>query len=126
MYKKLFNIKLFLIVLIGIFLITSGLGCKSTMTEKDLDSVNLIYWRIDDGRGDFSDIINGFQKLHPHISITYRKIKKENYSQEILEAWAEDRGPDIFSIPNTWLGEHRKRIHTLPLNSKLVLPKKIT
>ncbi len=125
MYKKIFNIKLFLIVLVGVFLVTSGLGCKGGMSEEDLDPVNLVYWRTEDERGDFSSIINGFQDLYPNISITYKQIKKEEYSQKLLEAWAEDKGPDIFSIPNTWLGKYKGKIVHLPLNSQFSLPKKI-
>jgi len=126
MYKNFFQFKLIFIILIAVFLITTGLGCKTGVSEKDLDPVNLVYWRTDDDRGDFSTIINGFQKLHPNISITFKKVKKENYTQEILEAWAENKGPDIFSIPNTWLGKYREKVSKIPLGAEFSLPKKVT
>src|SRR6056297_181379 len=126
MYKNFFQFKLIFIILIAVFLITTGLGCKTGVSEKDLDPVNLVYWRTDDDRGDFSTIINGFQKLHPNISITFKKVKKENYTQEILEAWAENKGPDIFSIPNTWLGKYKEKVSKIPLGAEFSLPKKVT
>ncbi len=125
MDKKNINIKLLLLVLIGIFFVTSGLGCKKGLSSEDLKPVNLVYWRTDDDRGDFSLIIQDFQNLYPNVSITYKKIKKEEYSQKLLEAWAEDRGPDIFSIPNIWLKKYESKIVKLPLNTQFSMPQRV-
>lgn len=114
MMKK--NSKLITVFLIVVFLITSGLGCRCTpekLAEK-IKPVNLVYWRVDEGQDAFGGIINGFRSLYPHVSITYKLISANEYEQTLLEAWAEDRGPDIFSIPNTWVGKYQTKI--LPLN----------
>lgn len=114
--------------LIGVFLITSGLGCKFTankeMAER-IKPINLVYWRTQDSQDAFSAIINGWQALYPHISITYKTIRKEQYEQALLEAWAEDRGPDIFSIPNTWLGKYQTKILPVNLSQEIVLARQI-
>jgi len=119
--------KIFAGVLISVFLITSGLGCKQTSKEaaEKIQPVNLVYWRTQDGQDAFSSIIQNFCASYPHISITYRVIRPEEYEQALLEAWAEDRGPDIFSIPNTWLGKYQTKILPLALGSELSLGKKI-
>jgi ABC-type glycerol-3-phosphate transport system substrate-binding protein len=120
--------KIFSGVLIGVFLITSGLGCKQTSKEAEekIQPVNLVYWRTQDGQDAFSSIIQKFRANYPHISITYKTIRPEEYEQTLLEAWAEDRGPDIFSIPNTWLGKYQTKILPLALSGEISLGKKIT
>ena len=127
MFNKNTKYKLTLIFLIAMFVITSGLGCKGT--SKDIiertKPVNLVYWRTIEGQEAFGSIINGFKVLYPHISITYKLIREEEYEQALLEAWAEDRGPDIFSIPNTWLGKYQTKILPLGMSQEIVMAKRI-
>ena len=127
MFTKNTKYKLTLIFLIAIFVITSGLGCKGT--SKDIiertKPVNLVYWRTIEGQEAFGSIINGFKVLYPHISITYKLIREEEYEQALLEAWAEDRGPDIFSIPNTWLGKYQTKILPLGMSQEIVMAKRV-
>ncbi len=121
------KIKILIGLLIAVFLLTSGLGCKCTpkrLTERT-QPVNLVYWRIQDGQDAFSAIIQGFQALYSHVSITYKLIRPEEYEQALLEAWAEDRGPDIFSIPNTWLGKYQAKILPIGLSSEVVVARQI-
>ncbi|MBL7053807.1 extracellular solute-binding protein [Patescibacteria group bacterium] len=116
-----------IILLILIFLLVSGIGCKGAPKElqEKIKPINLVYWRVDDGQDSFSYIINEFKKLYPHISITYKLIRAEEYEQALLEAWAEDRGPDIFSIPNTWLGKYKTKISLLSMNTDFSMAKTI-
>ncbi len=119
--------KILISFLIVIFLITSGFGCKCTpekLAEK-IKPINLVYWRPQDGQDAFSAIIQGFKTLYPHVSITYKEIRPEEYEQALLEAWAEDRGPDIFSIPNTWLGKYQTKILPIDLSGEVVIGREI-
>ena len=109
-------------------MITTGFGCAGTpkkLAEK-IQPINLVYWRTTDDQGAFENIINGFHSLYPHISITYRLIRPEEYEQTLLEAWAEDTGPDIFSIPNTWLRKYQTKISPLNIPDELSLARKVT
>lgn len=117
--------KLFILSLVAIFLITSGIGCRgaSKKIEERAKPVNLVYWRTQDDQGAFGAIIQGFQSLYPYVSITYRVIREQEYEQELLEAWAEDRGPDIFSIPNTWLGKYQSKLLPLEMGSEIIMIK---
>ncbi len=54
------------------------------------------------------------------ITIKQRKFTIDEYEQQLLEAWAEDRGPDIYFIPNNWITEYKNKITPLP--SKIKLP----
>ena len=82
--------------------------------------ITLKYWRVFDGQDNFNEIIKAYQQLHPNISIKYRKLRYDEYEQALLEAWAEDRGPDIFIVHNTWLDKYKSKI--LPLPETLKLP----
>jgi ABC-type glycerol-3-phosphate transport system substrate-binding protein len=52
--------------------------------------------------------------LHPNVRINYRKFRFEEYEKEILNALAEDRGPDIISIPQSWLLRYQSKIAPMP------------
>ncbi len=119
--------QIFIISLIVISLVSSGFGCKcvSKKMKERIKPINLVYWRAQDGKDAFSDIIQSFQKLYPHISITYNLIRPEEYEQALLEAWAEDRGPDIFSIPKNWLGKYQTKILPLKPSQEIIMTRQI-
>lgn len=107
------------------FLTFSGFGCKNDkQVEKikaSLPKVTLNYWRIMDDGSDFSAIIEEYNKNHPYVTINYRKLSLNEYKQELINAWSEDRGPDIFSIPATWMGEYisKGRLSTMPASTTM-------
>lgn len=118
--------KLFPLFLLFVFLITAGPVCKGTSQTvlEAMKPVNLVYWRVFDDQDAFSEIIAAYKVLHPNISITYRKLRMEEYEQTLLDALAEDRGPDLFSVPNTWVREYQTKI--LPMPKTITLPYQVT
>lgn len=120
MLKKrswLFSSKLISIFLLAVFLSTSGFsGCKllSQAEQERIKPITLNYWRVADDTDAFSEIISDYQSQHPNITINYRKFRLEEYEKELLNALAEDRGPDIFSIPQTWLLAYQSKIEPMP------------
>ncbi len=116
------NKKTLAIFLLLAFIITAGPICKGTSPEvqKAMQPVNLTYWRVFDDQDAFDEIIAAYRALHPNVSVTYRKFRFEEYEQKLLDALAEDRGPDLFSIPNTWVKEYQTKI--LPMPKTITLP----
>ncbi len=114
MRKKSFY--LLSLALLGVFLITSGIGCKTpnTATQKKMEPIELNYWRVYDEGDSFDEIVAEYQKFHPNIKINYRKFRYEEYEKKLLNAWAEDRGPDIFSIPESWIRGYQTKIAPMP------------
>ncbi|RJR30812.1 extracellular solute-binding protein [Candidatus Parcubacteria bacterium] len=110
------KIKKITILLLAAMLATTGFRCKFQPTEvqQKLKPITLNYWRAWDDTEDFSQIINEYRAIHPNININYRKLRYEEYEKELLEAWAEDRGPDIFSVRNTWVRAYESKISPLP------------
>ena len=108
--------KIFILIILAFFVLASGFQCKcqSEEVKEKLKPITLNYWRAWDDTEDFSNIINAYRQIHPNITINYRKLRYQEYEQALIEAWAEDRGPDIFAIRNTWTNEYAKYIYPLP------------
>lgn len=102
--------------LIFIFLLTSGFGCKNPGAEvqEKMQPIELNYWRVLDDADAFEEIIAKYRLLHPNIKINYRKFRLEEYDQALLEALAEDRGPDIFSFNQSDLRKYQTKLEAMP------------
>jgi multiple sugar transport system substrate-binding protein len=109
-------------LLITVFL-TSGLSCKlipQTSVAPELEKqITLEYWGVWEDRDDLNPVIADFQTLHPNIKVNYTKFRYTEYEQKLLEAWADDRGPDIYSIPAGWLKKYQSRITVQPATVRL-------
>jgi len=104
--------------LLAIFILGTGFGCKTVdkKTKEASQPITLTYWRVFDGPDAFQEIINAYRVIHPNINITYRKLRYDEYETELLNALAEDRGPDILSIHNTWLVKYQNKLAPMPAN----------
>jgi len=104
------------LALLAGLLLTAGLGCKGVSKEVAQASrpLMLTYWRVFEDSDTISDAINAYRMLHPNITIDYRKLTYEEYKKAILDALAEDKGPDIFSLHNTWIREWLPRLAPAP------------
>ena len=93
-----------------------GAGCGGTTRAQTLATkpVTLTIWRVFDDDSTYSSIMNAYQALHPNISFNYKELRYNEYEDELLRAFAEGEGPDIFSIHNTWIGEYKSLIKPLP------------
>lgn len=105
---------------LSLFLVLTGVGCKGgDKVIESLPQVSLTYWTVWDETSDWTDVIAAYRQQHPNVSITMRKVAYENYRQELIEAWARDEGPDLFSVPNTAVGSYEDFITPLPETIKL-------
>lgn len=116
--------KISILALLSILLVSSGFGCKpnNSVTNKAMEPVTLRYWRVLDGPDAFEEIIAKYSAIHPYIKVEYRKLRLDEYENELLNALAEDRGPDIFSIHNTWIRKYQTKIEALPPSTTMVYP----
>jgi len=114
--------KLFVLFLLFTFVLTSAFGCKnaSQAPATATKTVTITYWRVFDDQDAFADIMSSYQKLHPNVNFEYKKFRYDEYEKELLNALAEDRGPDIFSIPSSWLREYKPKISPMPDTVSLV------
>ena len=116
--------KIIVLSLLFIFILTSGFGCKlvDQKTQAAMTPITLTYWRVYDGEDTFAEIIAAYKALHPFITINYRKLRYDEYEKELINALAEDRGPDIFSIHNTWTKKYLSKISPMPATITMAYP----
>ena len=116
--------KLITLSLIFTFIMTSAFGCNSTIVNKNATpkTITLTYWRVYDDQDAFDSIITNYKALHPYVNIVYKKFRFEEFDKELLNALAEDRGPDIFSIPSSRLQEYQAKLAPLPETTSMVYP----
>jgi len=116
MYKST-KIQFSILVLLFILLTTSAFGCKNSVSKEEankLQPITLNYWRVWDGEDTFDDIIKSYKAIHPNITIKYKKLRYEEYEQELIESFAEDRGPDILSLHAGWMNRYKNKLAPLP------------
>lgn len=90
-------------------------------TREKMRPITLTYWRVFDEEDDFAEIIAAYQRIHPNISIEYRKLRYSEYEKELLEAFATDRGPDILSLHNSWVSEYKNKDLISPLPDQIFM-----
>ena len=109
--------KIALLILLMASISLTGLKCTKGPTRAELEAakpVTIKWWRVFDEKGSVKPIIDAYRALHPNVSIEYRKIRFDEYEKELLNALAEDRGPDIISLHNTWIPEYLPKLAPMP------------
>jgi multiple sugar transport system substrate-binding protein len=111
------------LIILSVFLTgCSGLTKKiDAKAEFYYSTINLEYWRVHDGPDDLSEIIAKYKRVHPNVNINYKKLRADEYKQKLLEGFALDRSPDVFSLHNTWMKEYQKQEFIGPVPEKITL-----
>ena len=92
----------FILLILSVFIITTGFGCRWDITPKEkVRPITLEYWGVWDTQAQLAPLIASYQAVHPTIKINYRNFRYDEYEKKLIEAWADDRGPDIFALPVT-------------------------
>ncbi|MCX6784336.1 MAG: extracellular solute-binding protein [Candidatus Komeilibacteria bacterium] len=110
---------LLLFALLTITLTTSGFSCKlnpfaSSDNQQLLQPVTLEYWTVDQSTDNLKELLSQWRSVHPNIIVNLKRFRAEEYEQKLLEGWAQNKGPDVYSLPNTWLRKYGKFITPMP------------
>lgn len=99
-------------------LITSGFGCKGTTADQQasVKPVSLEYWTVYDDVDAIRASVAKFQATHPYITVNVRQIGATEIYDRLVEALAEDKGPDIISVPNKNIGQYVSKLAAMPLS----------
>ena len=114
--------KIFTLLLLAVFIITSGFGCKFNPFSREPElhqNITLEYWGVWDTPAQLKALIDDYNASHPTITVRYRNFRYEEYERELLEAWADDRGPDVFAIPATWIKKYEPRLEPMPASYRI-------
>jgi len=111
--KRTSFLQLFLLILA---LPLVGLGCKNSgaIEQESLPPITLNYWRVFDEPGDFTDISAKFKQRHPNVTVVVKKLRFEEYEDEVVRALASGEGPDIVSVQASWLRQYQNLLTGMP------------
>ena len=94
-----------------------GAGCGGGPTADEQQAkkpVVLDMWGVVDDIDAYQPVISAYQKSHPNVQVTFKRLRLEDYEQKLLEGFADDRGPDVFLIHNDWVGKYLSKIAPMP------------
>jgi len=99
----------------GLFLFL-GFGCKGmSKTEQQMaKAVTLEYWTVFDDVDSLRALVAKFNETHPQITVNIRQIREADLYNRLVEALAEDKGPDIISVKNRWLKSYQSKLAAMP------------
>jgi len=101
----------FILIAVGIFTgVLPGLKTQETPPPQ----MDLVIWGVGDNEEAFNAGLLAYTKLHSNIKAAYKKIDENNYEQELINAIAAGKGPDIFMVENSWLQKHSDKMLALP------------
>jgi len=91
-------------------------GCKKKVVPQAQEPpITLTYYKLFDNEENFEQIFSRFRSVNPHITINYRKfVDPEKYLDTIVSEIAEGTGPDIISVPNTWIIQNYRKLTPAP------------
>lgn len=102
-----------LIIVSGVSLM--GFGCRQPQKVQPTTNTTLVVWGLWQDSDVMGPIVRAFKDT-TGITVEYKKVASvATYEQELLEALAEGRGPDIFVINNTWVEAKRGRLIPAPV-----------
>lgn len=119
---KIFKTLTLCLVAVVFVVFGTGAGCSSKTATT---SPTLTVWGFDDP-DTFKPIIRDFEKNFSGVKINYvQKNLDANYELNSLNAISAGQGPDVWTIPNTWLLRHADKIvpYIPPKNTKADLDK---
>lgn len=98
-------------------LLLGGLGCRNAVDPRVAEATKpfvLTMWGVFDDTDAYDKIIDAYKAKQPHVRIEYKKFRPEEYETALLNALAEDKGPDIFMVRNTAVPEWQSKILPIP------------
>lgn len=100
----------------------TGAGCTKGIDDetKGLSKpVTLNMWGVIDDSNAYASAINEYQKKYANVTINFRRLRLEDYENELLNGLAEDRGPDIFLIHHDWTNKYLTKMSSMPASVRV-------
>jgi ABC-type glycerol-3-phosphate transport system substrate-binding protein len=94
-------------------LVLTGQGCGSGSVPPP-KPVTLTIWGVFDSQDTLQPIMVAYQAIHKNVSFDYHEVRVDTYKNDLLRAFADGTGPDIFAVHNTAMGEYRSLMAPLP------------
>jgi multiple sugar transport system substrate-binding protein len=105
------------LIIIPIVLALFGQGCTqkpSAQITNATKPVVLTWWRVFDSGETVQPIVSAYRAMHPNVTIDYKTLRLDEYENKLVNAMAEDRGPDILTLHNTWIPKYQNKLAPIP------------
>lgn len=113
--KKTLSLFLLLSLFTGL---TSGCSffLKDNSGKGKAAQIALTYYRFGDDAQVIRPLLDSYQAAHPGttIQLVSNFPNYQVYEDALINEIAEGNGPDLFSVPNTWIYKHQKKIEPMP------------
>ncbi len=76
--------------------------------------VTLEMWGIQDDEAAWTKAFQDVKTVLPYITVQYRRLDENTYEETLVNSLAEEKGPDIFMAPHTWVLKHHDKFFPLP------------
>jgi len=100
-------------------MVLTGAGCGKGATPAATAAakpLTLEYWSVAHDSKIMGDLTTKYKTVRSYVTIKFRRYRPEEFEQKLLEALAEDRGPDVITIHNTWVGKYQSKLAPMPAN----------
>ncbi len=97
-----------------------GLGCKglSSSEQQLVKPVTLEYWTVVDDVDALKNSIAAYKADgRSYLTVNIRQLRASEFYQRLIEALAEDKGPDIISIRNRSVRAYLGKIAPMPASA---------
>jgi multiple sugar transport system substrate-binding protein len=82
------------------------------------ENITLVWWGSTKDEDYFSRIIERFEDSYSNIEIEYVQKNESSYEEELVDALAANRGPDIAMIHSDWFYKHQDKLAPLTLDEE--------
>jgi len=108
--------KIATIILIMVFMVSSGFGCKGLSAQQvaATQPVTLEYWTVYDDVDAIQAQIDQFKVSRPYLTVNLKQLRIDEFYPRLLEALAEDKGPDIISVRNVSMKAYQTKLAAMP------------
>lgn len=117
MRRVLIIAAIFLLPLTPVVLVVTGVLKGKPQT---VSAVKLTVWGTMDDEKAITALAAKYQQTRSYVSITYTQMRPESYAAQLVSAWAQGTGPDIFFVPSNWIGQMSQ--YAVPMMSNLTVP----
>lgn len=96
----------------------TGIGCKGlTTTEQTITKTrSLEWWIVYDDYDALQSIVAPYLAERPYLTVDIKQIRPDELYTRLVEALAEDKGPDIVSIRNHDIVALKTKLDPMPVN----------
>ncbi len=108
--------KIFSLVILLSFLVTTGLGCRGLSQEQQaaIKPVVVEYWTVFNDVEQLRKMATAYKQVRPYVTVNIRQVRYEEFDTLFVNALADDVQPDVVSMHTRWLHKYANRLSPMP------------